>query len=234
MLPLSGSRNIHVVLLDPRILMRTALRSLLEQQPHLTVIGDGPPEPPALALVARCQPDLIVLALLPQPTNTLALIPALLDAAAAARLLVIVDPWNIDQAQQAVQRGALGVVWTDQPAPTLLTALSQVASGELWVSRRLTARVLAAQAHIQRTQATNPEAARIATLTAQERAVIALLGAGLPNQQIATQLAIAEVTVRHHLTSIFRKLQVPDRVRLLIYAYRNGLAELPSSPPAAL
>ena len=72
------------------------------------------------------------------------------------------------------------------------------------------------------------EAAKIATLTARERAVIALVGEGLGNKQIAQRLFISEITVRHHLTSIFSKLGVAERLELVIYAYRHGLAKMPA------
>ena len=72
-----------------------------------------------------------------------------------------------------------------------------------------------------------PEANRIAMITKREREIISLLGEGLQNKQIASRLSISETTVRHHLTSIFSKLEVSDRLELVIYSYRHGLA----SPP---
>lgn len=74
---------------------------------------------------------------------------------------------------------------------------------------------------------TPDEAARIAQLTEREREVIGLIGEGLRNQQIADRLSISVITVRHHLSSIFSKLDVGDRFELAIYAYRHGLAKLP-------
>jgi len=72
------------------------------------------------------------------------------------------------------------------------------------------------------------EAAKIATLTACERQVITLVGEGLRNKQIAQRLFISETTVRHHLTLIFRKLGVAERLELIMYAYRHGLAKIPA------
>jgi DNA-binding NarL/FixJ family response regulator len=73
----------------------------------------------------------------------------------------------------------------------------------------------------------DPEATKIASLSEREREVIALIGKGLKNKQIAERLYLSETTVRHHLTSIYNKLEVSDRLELLIYAYQHGLAELP-------
>ncbi len=74
---------------------------------------------------------------------------------------------------------------------------------------------------------TPDEAARIAQLTEREREVIGLIGEGLRNQQIADRLSISVITVRHHLSSVFSKLDVGDRFELAIYSYRHGLAKLP-------
>jgi DNA-binding NarL/FixJ family response regulator len=73
----------------------------------------------------------------------------------------------------------------------------------------------------------DPEAGKIASLTNREREVIALVGEGIKSKEIAGRLFISETTVRHHLTSIFDKLGVADRVELLIYAYRHRLATPP-------
>jgi two-component system nitrate/nitrite response regulator NarL len=69
-----------------------------------------------------------------------------------------------------------------------------------------------------------PDAARIAALTKREHEIISLLSEGLQNKQIASRLSISETTVRHHLTSIFDKLGIANRLELIVYAYRQGLA----------
>jgi DNA-binding NarL/FixJ family response regulator len=74
----------------------------------------------------------------------------------------------------------------------------------------------------------SPEAERVASLTEREREIVALIGEGLKNKQIASRLFISETTVRHHLTSIFSKLNVSDRLELIIRAYKDGLAKPPS------
>ena len=74
-----------------------------------------------------------------------------------------------------------------------------------------------------------PDAAKIATLTKREHEVIALLSEGLQNKQIASRLSISETTVRHHLTSVFDKLGISNRLELIVYAYRQGLASLTAS-----
>jgi len=73
----------------------------------------------------------------------------------------------------------------------------------------------------------NPEAEKISQLSERERQVIQLIGFGMKNQQIATQLCISQTTVNHHLTSIYHKLGVTDRLELLVFAHRFGLTKIP-------
>jgi DNA-binding NarL/FixJ family response regulator len=83
-------------------------------------------------------------------------------------------------------------------------------------------------------QPLDPEAARLETLTEREREVIACIGQGLRNKQVAERLYISEITVRHHLTSIYNKLGVADRLELVIYAYQHGLVNpVPATKSAA-
>jgi DNA-binding NarL/FixJ family response regulator len=73
----------------------------------------------------------------------------------------------------------------------------------------------------------DPELSKIESLTDREREVIALIGEGLKNKQVGERLFISETTVTHHLSSVFSKLEVSDRLELIIYAFRHGLAKLP-------
>jgi len=218
---------IRVVLLDQRTLIRSALRALLERQPHLVVTAEAVPGPDAVLVVTEHQPDIILLNLTPQ-AQELELIPALLTAADHARLLVVIEPWDREMPRQAVHLGAAGVVRTDQPPKVLLTAIAKVHAGELWADRRVLAQVLVDIVQRRVHGHPDPERVKLARLTEREREVITVLGQGLPNLQIAARLSITQDTVRHHLTSIFQKLEVDDRVALLVYAYRYGLAPFPA------
>ncbi len=79
------------------------------------------------------------------------------------------------------------------------------------------------------TSKSDPDDERIRSLTGREREVVVLVGEGLKSKDVADRLFISPTTVRHHLTSIFAKLEVSDRVELMLFAYRNGLAEAPKA-----
>ena len=94
----------------------------------------------------------------------------------------------------------------------------------MWIERRMVAEFVANAA-----AGAGGHRARIDSLTRREREVVRLVAEGLKNKQIADRLAVADVTVRHHLTSIFAKLDVADRLSLLVFAFKNGLVQSPDN-----
>jgi two-component system nitrate/nitrite response regulator NarL len=117
----------------------------------------------------------------------------------------------------------VGLVLKERAAEVLLEAIAKVHAGEVWLDSLLLASVLSKTAPPQAKRPADPEEVKIKALTAREREVIGMIGKGLKNQAIAHRLCISEATVRHHLTSIYAKLTVGDRLELAIYAYRHGL-----------
>jgi DNA-binding NarL/FixJ family response regulator len=128
---------------------------------------------------------------------------------------------------EAVKKGAVGVVVAQNPPEILYKAIEKVHAGQVWLDRSLIASFVIQNTHADIPAYIEPKTIRIARLSKREREIISLAGEGLKNQQIADQLFLSEVTVRHHLTSIFKKLAVSDRLELVIYAYQNSLARLP-------
>ncbi len=151
------------------------------------------------------------------------MIRELRTAAAGARILILTGLRDSESLRRAVRLGASGIVQKEAAAEVLLMAIERVRAGEVWLDRSITASLIAEISQGGENRQ-DPEAARIGSLSAREREVITLIGEGLSNKRIAERLSISEITVRHHLTSIFAKLEVSDRLELLVYAYRNKLA----------
>jgi two-component system, NarL family, nitrate/nitrite response regulator NarL len=217
---------IRVLIVDDHTVMRTGLRMLLESQPGITVVGEAGNCADAVTAAAREQPDVILLDLALGAESALDCLPRLRTAAGSAAVLILTGVHNPKLYTQAVRLGALGVVLKETAPETLLRAIERVHAGEVWLERAMMASVL--NHMTQASPSADPEAARIATLTKREHDVIVLVGQGLRNRQIAERLLISESTVRHHLTSIYTKLGVSDRLELVIYAYQHGLTR-PSS-----
>lgn len=223
-----SSQPIRVLLLDHLALVRDGLRMVLQDSPYFEVIGEAGESSQALALAKQPNVDVILLELnLDGELNT-EIIPELLRVNRQARIILLTAIEESHILQLAVQMGAMGVVPKTGTRQILYKAIEKVHAGEVWIDRAMIASVLTQLSRSRLENQEDPELVRIASLSEREREVISLIGKGLKNKEIAARLSISEITVRHHLSSIYSKLDVADRLELTIYAYRNGLADLPT------
>lgn len=223
----SLAKTIRILLIDDHVVVRSALRALIDSQQHLAAVGEAGNRKEALEIAEREQPDIILLDLELDNESGLDLITDLLQAVAGTRVVVLTGVRDPQVHQRAVSLGALGIVQKDRAFEVLLRAIERVNAGETWLDPSLMARVLSEMSRSNKNKKDNPEEMKIASLTEREREVLQLIGQGLKNKEIADKLFISEWTVRHHITSIFSKLEVSDRVELILYAYKHGLAEPP-------
>jgi two-component system nitrate/nitrite response regulator NarL len=153
-------------------------------------------------------------------TCSLSVLPALL-AAGAARVLVLSGTRDQATLAQAVRGGARGIVSKDAPAELLLQAIAKVHGGELWLDADMLGRVLGEL--MEPTPARPAADARLATLTAKERKVLDAIveGSGASTAALARGLFISEHTLRNHLTSVYQKLGVSNRLELYVYATKH-------------
>lgn len=145
-----------------------------------------------------------------------------------ARCIVVTGSTDTTLADSAVLAGARGVVKTwDSPA-SLLKAIEKVHDGELWIDRAATSRIFLEMARQKAAEGRDPEKTKIATLTMRERQTIAAVAsdAAAPAKVIAQRLCISEHTLRNHLTSIYSKLEVSNRLDLYAFATRHHLNEV--------
>jgi len=220
----SVTKPIRILLIDDHAIVLAGLRLLIESRPGLKVVGEAGNRAEALAIAAQERPDIILLDLDLGRDSGLDFLPELLLAAKEARVIILTGVRDLEAHRRAVSLGAMGVVPKEKAADVLIKAFEKVHAGEVWLDRSMIATVLAERS---RPKKVDPEAAKIAALSPREREVVALVGQGIKNKQIATRLFISETTVRHHLTSIFSKLDLSDRFELIIYAYRHNLARPP-------
>ncbi len=148
-------------------------------------------------------------------------------AAPHARVLILTALHDPELHRRAVGLGAAGLVLKEKVPEVLFRAIEKVHAGEAWLERVTIANALDELTSRNGSQL-DSEKCKIAALTTREHEVMLLVTQGFKNQQIAKRLFISETTVRHHLTATFHKLAVVDRLELVIYAYRYGLAKLPS------
>jgi two-component system, NarL family, nitrate/nitrite response regulator NarL len=209
---------IRLLLVSRHTLIRAALARLLAQRPEFDMVAEAGTRAQALAHAAHAVPDVILLR--PEPGGDLWLdaIDALSTAVGPqSRVLLLSELVDPEFQRQAVRHGAHGIVDLDHPPATLFRAIERVHAGDIWMERRLMAALLSSNGAAIDDQ-------RLGSLTPRERDVVRLVSEGLKNKQIAQRLSVADVTVRHHLTSVFSRLDVAGRSSLVVFAFRHGLA----------
>jgi len=222
-----ASAPIRIVVIDESELFRAGIGLLLDGHPGFQVVGMAGDQEDALSLVKLEQPDVALVSISQNDGRNLALLPEILAVGESTRVLVISGSSDLDVNRRAIHLGATGLVSRDNPPEILIKAVEKVYAGEAWLDRSTTASILRDLSPRKGMQKRDPDEVKIGRLTNREREIVKMVGKGLKNKQIASRLCISDVTVHHHLTSIYSKLEVGDRLELLIYAYCNGLAELP-------
>lgn len=222
----NDTKPIRVMIIDDHKIIRDGLRDLIESRKDMEVVGDAGNRPDALRVAADRQPDIIVLDLDLGGESGLDLIPDLHEACKEAELIILTGERDTGKRDRAMELGAKGVVLKDEGATELLNAIEKVAlTGEYWFEPGAAKRLIDKR-RAQASAKLDPEAAKIATLTQREREIIALVGEGLENKEIAERLRpiVAESTVRNNLSIIYDKLDIKGgRLGLLVYAYKHGL-----------
>lgn len=220
----NSQEAIRVLIVDDHKLVRTGLCMLIETQPEMKVVGNAGNCAEALALAAGQQPNLILLDIDLGTENGLDCLPELREIVPGARVLILTGLKDAEMQRRAARLGAAGLVLKEHAAEVLLKAIKKVHEGELWLDRSMMGSLLR---EMTQPPKVNEEAAKIASLTRRELEVLTLVSEGLKNRDIAARLFISETTVTHHLSSVFSKLGVSDRLELVIYAFANNLAKTP-------
>jgi DNA-binding NarL/FixJ family response regulator len=222
-----GAAKIRIAVIEESALLRAGISLLLSGHPGFEVIGTAGSQSEALSLIERDRPDVAVWSVGPNGGKDLERLPEILEAAEFLRVLVLTEPRDQELNRRAIRFGAVGLVSKSNPPEVLMKAVEKVHAGEAWLDHSMTASVLHELSTRNKTHKRNADEIRMERLTNREREIIQLAGEGLKNGLIAERLFISTITVHHHITSIYSKLEVADRFELLIYAYRNGLAKLP-------
>lgn len=219
--------EVRILVIDDHALFRAGVGKLIDEHGRLQVVADCASVEEGCTLAAGEQPDVILLDLDlghgPQPG--LDAIPRLLEAAPATAILAMTRAADKALHEAALLRGARGVITKDTPAVLLLKAVERLSAGEMWVDRA-EIRKLLVSARAAGVAKPGPDT----RLTERERQIIELICEGLDNKQIGARLNLSAKTVSNHLSSIFNKLGVSDRLGLAIYAFRRGIVAIPTDP----
>jgi two-component system nitrate/nitrite response regulator NarL len=208
---------------DHRIVLWGMERLIDGEKPMMEVVATATSCESAVELAQSSMPDVVIVDVDLLRDDTSEVIPALVHRH-AARVLILSGARDGKMDDAAILRGACGVVRKEAPPSTLIDAIRKVHDGQLWLDRATTARLFV-QLSKQKTEANDPEKRKLASLTPREADVVRTLAnkPGADNRKLADTLNIGEHTLRNHLSRIYDKLGVPNRLELYIFAQRNGL-----------
>jgi len=213
-----GAAVIRIVLVDDHAILRQGLRSVLEREPDLRIAGEAASAGEALAVVAACVPDIVLLDLklsTAQETGGLQVCRELTAAYPEVAVLVLTTVIDDQLVMQAIHNGARGYVVKEVDTSELVRAIRAVSKGESAFDSR------SAAAMVRGINAAPAGEAR--KLTARETEVLRLLAHGLSNRDIGRRLFISETTAKFHVGNIMRKLEVSRRAEAVYVASKTGV-----------
>jgi len=219
------NEEIGILIADDHTIFREGLRKLLEAKPGFRVLGEAGDGEEALELARQLEPEVLLLDVRMPKLSGLEVLNKLKAFSVPPRTIVLTVAVNEDQVVQALQLGARGIILKHSATAVLFEGIRSVRAGQYWVCHESVSDL----AHALLNFAPRPEAVgrprEFFGLTPRETEVIALIVAGFTNRDIADKFVISEHTVKHHLTNIFDKLGVSNRLELALFSIDHHLLD---------
>jgi len=228
------SLPIKALILSDNHITRSGLRRILESHSNFQVLGEGSVASTNIVeSLVRQHPEVILLDLDPNGIDALGFLRNLEKLTRSSAVIILSDLGNDELVRKALALGAAGIVLKLQPPSALIAIIQSLNSSDKQAfEENSSGKHAVAVTGLETVGRASKKSGRIDSLTTREREIIRLIAAGLKNKEVASRLRISDITVRHHLTSIFSKLDVSNRQKLLILAHEHGLVELTLSQNA--
>jgi DNA-binding NarL/FixJ family response regulator len=217
----------RVLLVDDQPLLRAGFRMVLESQDDLSVVGEAAEGGEAVRMAAELEPDVVLMDVRMPGVDGIEATRQIVASGSRARVLILTT-FDLDEFVFAgLRAGASGFLLKDVPPNDLLSGIRAVAAGDAVVAPSVTRRLLDSFAHrLPQNARTGVDLdSQLSMLTAREREVLAELARGLSNAEIAENLVLSEATVKTHVGRILTKLDLRDRVQVVVFAYEIGLVQ---------
>jgi two-component system, NarL family, nitrate/nitrite response regulator NarL len=218
------TRRVRIVLADDHQMFRDALRRLLDAEPDLVVVGEAADGEEAVALTLQYEPDILLLDVAMPHSNGMEVLQQIAAASKTTRIIMVTGAVEESELRQALHLGARGFVLKESGAMQLLESIRVVHGGEYFVGRECMADLVSAvRSRGVVIDGKIPRQKANFGLTARERQIVSAVVDAYQNKEIAEKFAISEKTVKHHLTNIFNKVGVSNRLELALFAVHHHL-----------
>ena len=215
---------LSVLLADDDQLTRTGLRLIIESDRDLTVVGEAGDGQEAVHLARALRPDVVVMDIRMPAVDGLEATRRIVEGAGESPRVLILTTFELDEyVFGALRAGASGFLLKRSSPEVLIEGIKVVAAGDGLLAPSVTRRLI--QEFARQPGAAAPPAAPLGMLTQREREVLALIGGGLSNGEIAARLFISQATVKTHVKRILMKLGLRDRIQAVVLAYEAGLVQ---------
>ncbi len=215
--------RIRILVVDDHTLFRRGLTALLSREPSLEVVGDAADAGEAQRRAQELQPDLILLDNHLPGVRGVDALPALREAAPAARILMLTVSEDEQDLSAALRAGAAGYLLKTIEGDALASAIRRAMRGESVVAYEMTGKLVSALQGGTAAAAPTPATALLESLSPRERDILRGIARGASNKEIGQQLGIAETTVKIHVQHVLRKLSVSTRVQAAVLAANAGV-----------
>jgi DNA-binding NarL/FixJ family response regulator len=220
---------IRVVIADDQDLVREGLRMMLDAEPDLQVVGEARTGIEALAQTRLVDPDVVLMDIRMPDLDGIEATTRLVSSGARARVLILTT-FDVDKhVFRAMRAGASGYMLKDGTREQLAAAVRTVAAGDSLLAPAITRRLIQDFCRTPPADTARAEAAR--ALTDREIEILRSVARGLSNREIASEMYLADATVKSHIAHILAKLNLRDRVQIVVFAYESGLVRAGGPSP---
>lgn len=206
---------LRVVIVEDQTLMRQGLKTILDLEPGLAVVGEAGDGEAGVAVALTLRPDVVLMDVQMPKRNGVEATAELVRQWPAAKVIILTTFDRDDYVFQGVRAGALGYLLKDAPAEQLISTIRRVHAGEAFIQPEIASRALR--------EMVRPGESAVEPLSERERAVLVLLAQGASNKDIAERLVITEGTVKNHVSNVLGKLRAENRTQAADIARRRGL-----------
>lgn len=220
---------IRVLLADDQAVVRAGLRTILESQPDVQVIGEAADGAEALALAAALEPDVVMMDIRMPVLDGIRATRRLTESPGTVRVLMLTTYGRDEYVYEALRAGAAGFLLKTDPPERIIDAVRIIDAGDALLGPHTTRRLI--ERFLASPPPHAPRPAALDTLTDRELEVLRQVARGLTNREIAARLYIGEGTVKTHVARILAKLGLRDRVQVVVYAYEHGITRPRESDP---